>query len=423
MSVKAIIGAQWGDEGKGKTIDILAAQSDFVVRSQGGNNAGHTVIVGGKVYKLHLIPSGILYPNTLCLIGNGVVIDPRVLVSEIDKLQAEGIPCDNLRIDPRAHVIMPYHIALDKLAEEARGCMDLGTTRCGIGPCYMDKAERTGIRMCDLVRPDVFREKAMARTAEKNLVITRIYGGEPLDPEQFIPEYVELGKRLKAYIDDVSVIIYNAARAGRSVLFEGAQGALLDLDMGTYPYVTSSHPTTGGFCVGSGIGPSLIEEAIGVAKAYTTRVGKGPFPTELLDETGDLIRNRGGEFGTTTGRPRRCGWFDAVIVRYAVRINGLTSLAVNKLDTLSGIHPLRVCTAYKTPHGILTEFPSTLEELAECEPVYEELPGFGEDISSATSFDELPENAKKYICRLEELCGCRISMVGVGPDRKQNLLR
>lgn len=423
MSVKAIVGAQWGDEGKGKTIDILAAQSELVVRAQGGNNAGHTVIAKGKVYKLHLIPSGILYPETLCLIGNGVVIDPRVLISEIDKLQAEGISCDNLRIDPRAHVIMPYHIELDRLSEKARGGKELGTTRCGIGPCYMDKAERTGIRICDLIRPEVFREKATACTAAKNLVITRIYGGEPLDPQSFIEEYIELGKRLKAYIDDVSVIIYNAAKAGKSILFEGAQGALLDLDMGTYPYVTSSHPTTGGFCVGSGIGPSIIDEAIGVAKAYTTRVGKGPFPTELLDETGDIIRNRGGEFGTTTGRPRRCGWFDAVIVRYAVRINGLSCLAVNKLDTLSGIHPLRVCTAYRTARGLLTELPPTLEELAECAPVYEELPGFDEDISLVTSFDELPENAKGYIRRLEEICGCRISMVGVGPGREQNLVR
>lgn len=423
MSVKVVVGSQWGDEGKGKIIDILASRADVVVRSQGGNNAGHTVEADGKVYKLHLIPSGILYPDTLCLIGCGVVIDPKVILGEIDGLKASGFSCENLRIDPRAHVIMPYHIELDGLYEAARGASDIGTTRRGIGPCYMDKAERTGIRMCELIDEKAFRAKAEEMFEMKNKLIVGFLGEKPMEYKQLIDDYVEYGKRLKKYISDVSVIAYTAAKQGKNVLFEGAQGTLLDLDMGTYPYVTSSHPVTGGVCVGSGVGPTLIEEAIGVAKAYTTRVGKGPFPTELEDETGELIRQRGHEFGTTTGRPRRCGWFDAVIMRHAVRVNGLTSISLNKIDTLSGISPLKICVSYQCGDKVLEHFPTTLEELSRCEPNYIEMPGFEGDLSACKSFDELPQDAKNYIAKIEELCDCPVSMVGVGPARTQNLER
>jgi len=424
MSVNIVIGTQWGDEGKGKIIDIMASRADVVVRSQGGNNAGHTVVCGGETYKLHLIPSGILYKDTACLIGAGVVIDPKVLLGEIDGLSARGISFGNFKIDPRAHVIMPWHIELDGLSEKFRGNSDIGTTKRGIGPAYMDKYERSGLRIYDLVNPEIFAKKAKSAGELKNKIITAVYGGEALDVEAIIAEYVEYGKRLKEYVADVSVLTYEAAKAGKNILFEGAQATLLDIDFGTYPYVTSSHPISAGVCIGTGVGPMIIENIIGVAKAYTTRVGKGPFPTELDDEIGETIRNKGGEFGTTTGRPRRTGWFDAVIVRHSVRVNGLSSLAINKLDTLSGIGNLKVCVAYKKPDGsVLKDFPATLEELEGCEPIYEEINGFDEDISKCRSFEELPKACKDYIARLEELCGCKVSMVGVGPSREQNLER
>lgn len=424
MPANIVVGTQWGDEGKGKIIDIIASRADVVVRSQGGNNAGHTVVNDGQTYKLHLIPSGILYKNTLCLIGAGVVLDPKDLLSEIDNLSPRGVSFDNLKIDPRAHVVMPWHITLDGLSEKFRGNSDIGTTKRGIGPCYMDKYERCGIRVYDLVHPEVFAEKVRMTGKLKNKIITEVYGGEPHDIEAIIKEYTEYGKRLAKYVDDVSVIVYEAAKANKTIMFEGAQATLLDIDFGTYPYVTSSHPLSAGVCVGTGVGPMIISNIIGVAKAYTTRVGKGPFPTELEDETGETIRNKGGEFGTTTGRPRRTGWFDTVIVRHSVRVNGLSSLAINKLDTLGGIGDLKVCVAYKKPDGTVIEnFPATLEELADCVPVYETLKGFDDDISSCRSFDELPEACKKYIERLEELCDCHISMVGVGPDREQIIER
>jgi adenylosuccinate synthase len=424
MPANIVVGTQWGDEGKGKIIDIIASRADVVVRSQGGNNAGHTVVNDGQTYKLHLIPSGILYKNTLCLIGAGVVLDPKDLLSEIDSLSPRGVSFDNLKIDPRAHVVMPWHITLDGLSEKFRGNSDIGTTKRGIGPCYMDKYERCGIRVYDLVHPEVFAEKVRMTGKLKNKIITEVYGGEPHDIEAIIKEYTEYGKRLAKYVDDVSVIVYEAAKANKTIMFEGAQATLLDIDFGTYPYVTSSHPLSAGVCVGTGVGPMIISNIIGVAKAYTTRVGKGPFPTELDDETGETIRNKGGEFGTTTGRPRRTGWFDAVIVRHSVRVNGLSSLAINKLDTLGGIGDLKVCVAYKKPDGTVIEnFPAALEELADCVPVYETLKGFDDDISSCRSFDELPEACKKYIERLEELCDCHISMVGVGPDREQIIER
>ena len=424
MPTKVVVGIQWGDEGKGKTIDILAEKSDLVVRSQGGNNAGHTVAVGEEVYKLHLIPSGILYNHTLNLIGAGTVIDPKSILKEIDGLAERGISCDSLRIDARAHVIMPWHLELDALSEEARGDANLGTTRRGIGPCYMDKSERSGLRMCDIIEPKRLREKAIVAGALKNDIIVKLYGQKALDIETIIVEYTEYGKRLAKYVDDVSVLTYNAYREGKQILFEGAQGTLLDLDMGTYPFVTSSHPIAAGVCIGTGIGPGLIDDVIGVAKAYTTRVGTGPFPTELFDDLGNELRKKGNEFGTTTGRPRRVGWFDSVVMRHSVRINGLTEICVNKLDTLSGLGDLNVCTAYKKPDGtILRDFPPSIEELADCAPIYETIPGFDEEVSGVKSYDELPRACKDYIEYLEKVCECRISMVGIGPARDQLLMR
>lgn len=423
MPAKVVIGAQWGDEGKGKIVDIMAGKSDVVVRSAGGNNAGHTVEVDGQQYKLHLMPSGVINPGTLCIIGNGVVVDPRVLLEEIDMLAARGISADNLRIDLRAHLIMPYHIAMDELSEKARGKGDIGTTKSGIGPCYMDKAERSGIRVCDLLDKELFAEKVRNNLHVKNQIIEKVFGGSALDAEEIIRTYLGYADRLRRYAADTTILTYNAIKAGKKVLFEGAQGTLLDIDLGTYPYVTSSHPVSGGVCVGAGIGPTLIDECVGVAKAYTTRVGKGPFPTELFDEVGNTIRERGNEFGTTTGRPRRCGWLDAVILKYSVRTSGLTSIALNKIDTLSDIGTLKICVGYRKGDEVIDEFPASLEELAKCEPVYEELPGWEGDLTGITRYEDLPENAKAYIARLEELIGCRVATVGVGPGREQNLVR
>ncbi|HCC34350.1 MAG TPA: adenylosuccinate synthase [Ruminococcaceae bacterium] len=424
MAARVVVGTQWGDEGKGKIIDILASRADVVIRSQGGNNAGHTVESDGNVYKLHLVPSGILYPGTLCLIGCGTVIDPKALIAEIDGLAARGVSCDGLRIDPRAHVIMPWHLELDALSEKARGSEDIGTTRRGIGPCYMDKAERSGIRIADLIVHERFAKKAMTAGENKAGLIKKLYGADAPDIPAIIEEYKGYADRLRGFVADVSVLAFESIKQGKSVLFEGAQGTLLDLDTGTYPFVTSSHPVSGGVCTGSGIGPTMISDILGVAKAYTTRVGKGPFPTELLDETGEKLRLAGNEFGTTTGRPRRCGWFDAVILRHAVRINGLTAVAINKLDTLSGFKTLKICTAYRLPDGsIIKDFPCSPEELSLCSPVYEEAEGFEGDLSVCRSMKELPKKALDYIERLEELIGCSVTMVGVGPARNQNLER
>ena len=424
MSASIVVGTQWGDEGKGKIIDIIASKADVVVRSQGGNNAGHTVVNDGQTYKLHLIPSGILYKDTVCCIGAGVVLDPQDFTGELNSLGERGVSFANLKVDPRAHVVMPWHRLLDGLSEEFRGNSDIGTTKRGIGPAYMDKYERCGIRVYDLIHPEIFAEKVRSTGALKNKIITEVYGGEAFDLEAVIAEYTEYGKQIKQYVDDVSVIVYNADKEGKTIMFEGAQATLLDIDFGTYPYVTSSHPLAAGVCVGTGVGPMMISDIIGVAKAYTTRVGKGPFPTELFDETGDTIRNKGAEFGTTTGRPRRTGWFDAVIVRHSVRTNGLTKLAINKLDTLGGLGDLKVCVAYKKADGsVIKDFPATLEELADCQPVYETYKGFDEDISQCRTFDELPQACKDYIQKLEELCGCKIAMVGVGPDRTQIIER
>lgn len=423
MPTKVVIGAQWGDEGKGKTIDILASKADVVVRTSGGNNAGHTIEADGVTYKLHLMPSGILNPATLNIIGTGVVVDPKVLLAEIDGMESKGISTKNLKIDARAHVIMPYHIELDGLSESARGKGDIGTTKKGIGPCYMDKAERSGIRMCDLINPEKFAAVVTENLKIKNKIIELVYGGTPLDPDAVIKEYSEYAKRLAPYVADTTPVLYESIKAGKNVLFEGAQGILLDIDLGTYPFVTSSHPISGGVCVGSGIGPTMIDECIGVLKGYTTRVGNGPFPTELDDEIGEAIRQKGHEFGTTTGRPRRTGWFDVVIAKYAVRTSSLTSIVLNKIDPLGGLDKIKLCVAYNKNGEITTDFPPTLEELAQCVPVYEEMDGWKEDISNIKKFEDLPEAAKKYILRIEELCDCRISSIGVGPGRDQNIDR
>ncbi|HHW68275.1 MAG TPA: adenylosuccinate synthase [Epulopiscium sp.] len=423
MPAKVVIGAQWGDEGKAKIIDILSQQADMVVRSQGGNNAGHTVAVNGEVYKFHLVPSGILYPGTVCIVGNGVVVDPQGILEEIDMLTSKGVSVSNLKIDLRAHVVMPYHKVLDGIKEKHRGQDDIGTTKKGIGPCYMDKAERSGIRMCDFFYPEVFEKKVRENVRIKNAIISKVYeSDEVFDADEIIREYKMYGERLKPFLADTTVLIYEAIKAGKNVLFEGAQGTLLDIDLGTYPYVTSSHPITGGVCVGAGIGPTMIDECIGVMKGYVTRVGKGPFPTELFDETGNRIREVGGEYGTTTGRPRRCGWFDAVIGRFAVRTSGLTAIALNKIDVLSNLPTIKICTAYKKGDEILTEFPASLEDLKQCEPIYEELEGWG-DISHIRKYEDFPESVKKYIARVEELCGAKVTMIGVGPEREQNIYR
>lgn len=427
MSSSVIVGTQWGDEGKGKIIDIMAAKADVVVRSSGGNNAGHTVVHGDNVYKLHLLPSGILYPNTLCLIGSGVVVDPKVLIEEIEQMNERGITCDNLRIDARADIIMPWHRELDKLEEAFKAKqtgVNVGTTGRGIGPCYADKDDRVAIRMYDLVHPECLKTLVKNTGELKNLIIEKVYGGKPFDLDAVYEEYKAYGERLAKYMADASVITFDAYNEGKRVLFEGAQATLLDIDFGTYPFVTSSHPIAGGACVGTGVGPKLIDEVIGVGKSYTTRVGNGPFPTELNGETGDAIREKGHEYGVTTGRPRRCGWFDAVIMRHAVRVNGLTALAINKFDTLADLPVLKVCTAYVTADGkTYNDFPVTLEELAECKPVYEEIEGYTGDISGCKSFDELPEKCRAYITRLEELCGCPITIIGVGPGREDVIFR
>lgn len=421
MPSKVIIGAQWGDEGKAKVIDILSEEAEVVVRSQGGNNAGHTVAVNNEVYKFHLIPSGILYPGTLCIVGNGVVIDPQGILEEIKSLADKGISTDNLKISLRAHLVMPYHKVLDGIKEEYRGSNDIGTTKKGIGPCYMDKVERSGIRVCDLYNKEAFVNKVKENVEIKNSIIKNVYGKDiQFNAEEIIESYMKYREELKPYIDDTTVLVYRALKEGKKVLFEGAQGTLLDIDLGTYPYVTSSHPVTGGVCVGSGIGPTMIDECIGVMKGYVTRVGKGPFPTELFDEVGDRIRDVGHEFGTTTGRPRRCGWFDAVIGKFAVRTSGLNSIALNKIDVLSDIEKVKICVAYKKGEETIDEFPPSLEELALCQPIYEEMDGWGK-IDHIRNYEDLPENAKKYIKRIEELCEAKVAMVGVGPNRDQNI--
>lgn len=394
----------------------------MVVRTTGGNNAGHTVVVGEEEFKVHLVPSGILYPETLCIIANGVVIDPKVLLEEIDSLQAKGVNTDNLRISANAHVIMPYHIKLDELEEDSKGSGKIGTTKRGIGPAYMDKAARVGLRMGDLTDAKVFREKLFRNVQAKNHLLDKVYGAAPFDAEEIFQQYMAYTGRLAQYVTDTSLLVHQAVERGEKVLFEGAQGTLLDLDHGTYPYVTSSNPTAAGACVGAGIGPSRIDKVVGVIKAYTTRVGEGPFPTELLDEMGEAIRQKGREFGTTTGRPRRCGWFDVVIARYAARVNGLDAFAVTKLDVMGGLEKIKICTGYSYEDKVLTEFPSSQEVLERCEPVYEELPGWEEDLAQVRSFEGLPQAAKNYLNRIKELTGVDLFLVAVGPRRDETIV-
>ena len=424
MKTVAVVGSQWGDEGKGKVIDFLATQADVVVRGQGGNNAGHTLVVDGKKFALRLIPSGILNSNTINVIGNGIVFDPKGFFEEIEMLESNGVSTKNIKVSDRAHIVFPYHKELDGLAEEARGDNKIGTTKKGIGPCYMDKTERSGIRVCDLMDKEIFAKKLKLQVDAKNKIVTGIYGKEAMfNFDEIYNEFIEYAERLRPYVTDTTVVVYDAIKANKKVLFEGAQGTLLDLDLGTYPYVTSSHPTSGGFAVGAGVGPNMIKDVVGIVKAYTTRVGEGPFVTELFDETGERIRVQGHEFGTVTGRARRCGWFDSVIVKYAARVNGLTSISFMLLDVLTGFDKIKICTAYKMGDKIVNNFPASLEDLAKCEPVYEELDGWNEDITKVEKFEDLPENAKKYIARIEELIDVNIDLVSVGPNRNQTIIR
>lgn len=422
MPALVVLGAQWGDEGKGKIIDFLAEQARMVVRYQGGNNAGHTVVVGDQEYKLHLIPSGILYPDKICVIGNGVVVDPAVLLQELEYLWARGINTDNLRISANAHIIMPYHRLLDQLEEKRKGDAKIGTTGRGIGPAYMDKSARVGIRMMDLLDQEEFTARLKANLTQKNRLIQQLYGEDGFTEEEILEEYLGYAERMRKYVTDSSLIINEAIDEDKKVLFEGAQGTLLDLDHGTYPYVTSSHPIAGGVTIGAGVGPTRINRVLGVVKAYTTRVGEGPFPTELLDDLGEQIRQEGHEFGTTTGRPRRCGWLDIVMLNYSVRISGLDSIAVTKLDVLDRLPIIKICTGYRYKGEILTNFPTNLKVLKECEPIYEEVAGWQEDTTKCRTYNELPEKARKYLARVSELCKVKISIVAVGPKREQTIL-
>jgi adenylosuccinate synthase len=417
-----IVGAQWGDEGKGKVTDLLAEQAQVVVRYQGGNNAGHTVVVGQQTLKLHLIPSGIHRPGVLCVIGNGLVVDPRALVAEMDELEANGLDTSGLRISANAHLVMPYHLILDGSEEERRGGKSLGTTRRGIGPTYTDKVARYGLRVQDLLDMAIFGEKLSQALEQKNALLTAVYGKEPLEMEPILEEYGACAQRLRPNIVDASLLVHKALTQGQNVLFEGAQGTLLDIDHGTYPFVTSSSPVAGGACTGVGIGPGQIDGVIGVSKAYTTRVGAGPFPTELTDAVGDHLVEVGREYGTTTGRRRRCGWFDGVILRYAARVNGLTGLALTKLDVLTGLPRLKICVRYEYDGQMLKEFPYQGAVLARCQPIYEELDGWTDEISGARAYDELPPQARAYITRLEELAGVPIDLISVGPQREQTIL-
>lgn len=419
MSTVVVVGTQWGDEGKGKITDFLAESADVVARYQGGNNAGHTILIDDKKYKLSLIPSGVFYEDKICVIGNGMVINPAALIQEITYIHDNGFTTNNLVISDRAHVIMPYHMVLDALEEDRKGANKIGTTRKGIGPCYMDKAARNGIRISDLLDPEEFELRLRHMMIEKNHVLEQVYGAEPLDVEEVLTQYLEYAEFIRPYVTDTSVILNDAIDENRKVLFEGAQGVMLDIDQGTYPYVTSSNPSAGGVCIGSGVGPSKIKQVIGVAKSYTTRVGDGPFPTELNNEIGDIIRETGHEYGTVTGRARRVGWFDSVVVRHARRVSGLTGLSLNSLDVLSGLETVKICTGYKYRGEVITTYPASLKMLAECEAVYEELPGWSEDITGAKTLEDLPENTRNYVTRVSELTGIPIAIFSVGRNRDQ----
>jgi adenylosuccinate synthase len=422
MAVVVIVGAQWGDEGKGGIVDNLAAQADVVARYQGGTNAGHTVINDLGTFKLHLVPSGIFEPNVTCIIGSGVVVNPCELIDELDQLIAQGVSVDRFFVSDRAHVVLPYHPVLDTLEEERLGPASIGTTRRGIGPAYTDKVARVGLRMCDLIEPTGLRDQIYGAVERKNILIEELYGGEGLDPEAIYEQYRAHGQRLAPRIADTSALLQTAIRAGKNVLLEGAQATLLDLDHGTYPFVTSSSPTAGGASIGLGIGPTQITRVMGVFKAYQTRVGAGPFPTEALGEDGDTIRTLGYEYGTTTGRPRRCGWFDAVAGRYAVRVNGMQSAAVTKLDVLDGHATIPVCVGYRLDGKIVDTVPASLTTYARCEPLWEQLPGWQASTSEARTFAELPGAAQAFLDRISELIDCPIDLVSVGSHRRQTII-
>lgn len=419
MTSVVVVGTQWGDEGKGKITDFLSANAEVIARYQGGDNAGHTIVIDGKKFKLQLIPSGIFYPEKISVIGNGVVVNPKSLVKELAYLHEEGVSTDSLRISDRAHVILPYHIELDRLQEESKGDNKIGTTIKGIGPAYMDKAARVGIRIADLLDRDVFAERLRINLEEKNRQFTKLYDAPALSFDDIFEEYYEYGQQIKQYVTDTSVILNDALDNGKRVLFEGAQGVMLDIDQGTYPFVTSSNPVAGGVTIGSGVGPSKIDKVVGVCKAYTSRVGDGPFPTELSDEIGDRIREVGHEYGTVTGRPRRVGWFDSVVMRHSRRVSGITNLSLNSIDVLSGLDTVKICVAYDLDGERIDHYPASLEQLKRCKPIYEELPGWSEDITGVRHLDELPENARNYVRRVGELVGVRISTFSVGPDRDQ----
>lgn len=421
MPAIVLVGAQWGDEGKGKATDLLGNDVDYVVRYQGGNNAGHTVVIGENSYALHLLPSGVLSPDVIPVIGNGVVIDPGVLLEEIDGLRERGIAVERLLISANAHLIMPHHRALDKVTERYLGKARIGTTGRGIGPAYGDKIARMGVRVQDLFDPNILTQKIELSLREKNQVLTKVYNRRPILVGPIVEEYVAYGERLKPYVADTALVLNEALDEGKVVLLEGAQGTLLDIDHGTYPFVTSSSPTAGGACAGSGVGPTKITKVIGILKAYTTRVGAGPFPTELLDEMGEYLRKVGHEYGVTTGRNRRCGWFDAVIARYAARVNGITDFFLTKLDVLSGLDRVPVCVAYEIDGVRHDEMPPSQTEFHHAKPILEYFDGWKEDISSAKSFDDLPPNAQAYVRALEKMSGARISAIGVGPGRDQTL--
>jgi len=424
MSTVVVVGTQWGDEGKGKITDYLAETAEVVARYQGGNNAGHTILIEGKKYKTTMIPSGIFYQDKACVIGNGMVINPAALIEEINYIQANGFSTTNLKISDRAHVIMPYHLLLDGLEEERKGDNKIGTTRKGIGPCYMDKAARNGIRIADLMDAEEFGQKLRRLVADKNVIIEQVYGGQGLEVEPILDEYLKYAEVLRPYVTDTSVVLNEYIDQGRRVLFEGAQGVMLDIDQGTYPFVTSSNPTAGGVCIGSGVGPTKIHSVIGVAKAYTTRVGDGPFPTEQNNATGDWIREKGFEYGTVTGRPRRVGWFDSVVVRHARRVSGITGLSLNSIDVLTGLESVKICTGYLYRGELIEHYPASLKALSECEAVYEEMPGWSEDVSTARSLSDLPENARHYVERVSQLTGIPIAIFSVGRNRDQtNLVR
>ena len=423
MSSIVVVGTQWGDEGKGKITDFLAEQSDVIARFSGGNNAGHTIQFGGETYKLHLVPSGIFYKDKLAVIGNGVVVDPVALLKELDGLNERGIPTSNLRISNRAQVILPYHLAQDEYEERLRGDNKIGTTKKGIGPAYVDKVQRIGIRMADLLEKETFERLLKSNIEYKQAYFKGMFNETCPSFDDIFEEYYAAGQRLKEFVTDTSKILDDAFVADEKVLFEGAQGVMLDIDHGTYPFVTSSNPVAGNVTVGTGVGPTSVSKVIGVCKSYTSRVGDGPFPTELFDEDGHHIREVGREYGTTTGRPRRVGWFDSVVLRHSRRVSGITDLSINSIDVLTGLDTVKICTAYELDGEKITEYPANLDQLRRCKPIFEELPGWTEDITGCRSLDELPENARNYLERISELCGVHISIFSVGPDREQtNLL-